>query len=160
MIKTAWMWGPNLLRGEVRCKGNSKFSKHNKLWAKFFSFLKKSNRNRHLIGGLLVGLCALSPWAAIYRGTGTSPCPEEQQGAVYIRTLTYPLYLPGVMASLACSFRNSAMSCETDFVSIAISLCASGAVYGFISLWVYAKVWLQLWRWKDTVNSRIVKYLL
>ena len=45
-----------------------------------------------------------------------------------------PLYLPGVMASLACSFRNSAMSCETDFVSIAISLCASGAVYGFISL--------------------------
>ena len=62
------MWGPNLLRGEVRCKGNSKFSKHNKLWAKFFSFLKKSNRNRHLIGGLLVGLCALSPWAAIYRG--------------------------------------------------------------------------------------------
>ena len=36
--------------------------------------------------------------------------------------------------SLACSFRNSAMSCETDFVSIAISLCASGEVYGFISL--------------------------
>ena len=65
---------------------------------------------------------------------GTGPCPEEQQGAAYIGTLTYPLYLPGVMASLACSFRNSAMSCETDFVSIAISLCASGAVYGFISL--------------------------
>lgn len=40
----------------------------------------------------------------------------------------------GVMASLACSFWNSAMSCETDFVSIAISLCASGAVYGFVSL--------------------------
>ena len=36
--------------------------------------------------------------------------------------------------SLACSFRNSAMSCETDFVPIAISLCASGTVYGFISL--------------------------
>ena len=42
--------------------------------------------------------------------------------------------LPGVMVSLACSFRNSAMSCETDFVSIAISLCASGTVYEFISL--------------------------
>ena len=54
--------------------------------------------------------------------------------SIYIRTLTYPLYLPGVMASLACSFWNSAMSCETDFVSIAISLCASGEVYGFISL--------------------------
>ena len=66
--------------------------------------------------------------------TGTGPCPEEQQGAAYIRTLTYPLYLPGVMVSLACSFRNSAMSCETDLVSLAISLCASGAVYGFISL--------------------------
>ena len=65
---------------------------------------------------------------------GTGPCPEEQQGAAYIRTLTCPRYLPGVMASLACSFRNSAMSCETDCVSIAISLCASGAVYGFISL--------------------------
>lgn len=65
---------------------------------------------------------------------GTGPCPEEQQGAAYIGTLTYPLYLPGVMASLACSFRNSAMSCETDFVSIAISLCASGTVYGFVSL--------------------------
>ena len=66
--------------------------------------------------------------------TGTGPCPEKQQGAAYIGTLTCPLYLPGVMASLACSFRNSAMSCETDFVSIAISLCASGEVYGFISL--------------------------
>ena len=66
--------------------------------------------------------------------TGTGPCPEEQQGAAYIGTLTYLLYLPDVMASLACSFRNSAMSCETDFVSIAISLCASGEVYGFISL--------------------------
>ena len=33
---------------------------------KIFSFLKKSNRYKHLIGGLLVGLCALSPWAAIY----------------------------------------------------------------------------------------------
>ena len=86
------MWGPNLLRGEVRCKGNSKFSKHNKLWAKFFSFLKKSNRNRHLIGGLLVGLCALSPWAAIYRGQGTGPCPEEQQGAAYIETSACPLF--------------------------------------------------------------------
>ena len=68
------------------------------------------------------------------RGQGTGPCPEEQQGAAYIRILTYPRYLPGVMASLARSFQNSAMSCETDFVSIAISLCASGAVYGFISL--------------------------
>lgn len=53
---------------------------------------------------------------SVYRDINLSPVPA------------------GVMASLACSFRNSAMSCETDFVSIAISLCASGAVYGFISL--------------------------
>lgn len=33
---------------------------------KIFSFLKKSNRYMHLIGGLLVRLLALSPWAVIY----------------------------------------------------------------------------------------------
>lgn len=53
---------------------------------------------------------------SVYRDINLSPVPA------------------GVMASLACSFWNSAMSCETDFVSIAISLCASGEVYGFISL--------------------------
>lgn len=56
---------------------------------------------------------------SIYRDINLSPVPA------------------GVMVSLACSFRNSAMSCETDFVSIAISLCASGAVcgvYQFMSL--------------------------
>ena len=57
---------------------------------KIFSFLKKSNRNKNLIGGLLVGLYALSPWAAIYPGQGTGPCPDEQQGAAYIGTLTFP----------------------------------------------------------------------
>ena len=45
---------------------------------KIFSVLKKSNRNKNLIGGLLVGLYALSPWAAIYPGQGTGPCSEEQ----------------------------------------------------------------------------------
>ena len=97
------MWGPNLLRGEVRCKGNSKFSKHNKLWAKFFSFLKKSNRNRHLIGGLLVGLCALSPWAAIYRGTGTSLCPEGQQGIIIYQDigLSFFLFLDTIMSHIS-----------------------------------------------------------
>lgn len=33
---------------------------------KIISFLKESNCYKHLIGGLLVGLFALTPWAAIY----------------------------------------------------------------------------------------------
>lgn len=28
---------------------------------KFISFLKQSNRYKHLIGGFIVGICALSP---------------------------------------------------------------------------------------------------
>ena len=33
---------------------------------KIISFLKESNRYKHLIGGFIVGLLALTPWAAIY----------------------------------------------------------------------------------------------
>ena len=40
------------------------------------SFLKKSNRYKHLVGGLLVGLCALSPWAAIYSAIVAASCLE------------------------------------------------------------------------------------
>lgn len=43
---------------------------------KIFSFLKKSNRYKHLIGGFLVGLCALSPWAAIYSAITAASCLE------------------------------------------------------------------------------------
>lgn len=43
---------------------------------KIFSFLKKSNCYKHLIGGLLVGLCALSPWAAIYSAIIAASCLE------------------------------------------------------------------------------------
>jgi len=43
---------------------------------KIFSFLKKSNRYKHLVGGLLVGLCALSPWAAIYSAIISASCLE------------------------------------------------------------------------------------
>lgn len=43
---------------------------------KIFSFLKKSNRYKLLIGGLLVGLCALSPWAAIYSAIIAASCLE------------------------------------------------------------------------------------
>ena len=43
---------------------------------KIFSFLKKSNRYMHLIGGLLVGLCALSTWPAIYSAIVAASCLE------------------------------------------------------------------------------------
>ena len=43
---------------------------------KIFSFLKKSNRYKHLIGGLLVGLCALSTWPAIYSAIVAASCLE------------------------------------------------------------------------------------
>lgn len=43
---------------------------------KIFSFLKKSNRYKHLIGGFLVGLSALSPWAAIYSAIVAASCLE------------------------------------------------------------------------------------
>ena len=43
---------------------------------KIFSFLKKSNRYKHLIGGLLVGLCALSTWPAIYSAIIAASCLE------------------------------------------------------------------------------------
>ena len=43
---------------------------------KFISFLKDSNRYKHLIGGLLVGLFALSSWAAIYSAIVAASCLE------------------------------------------------------------------------------------
>ncbi len=43
---------------------------------KIFSFLSQSNRYKHLIGGLLVGLCALSPWTAAYAAVIAASCLE------------------------------------------------------------------------------------
>lgn len=43
---------------------------------KIFSFLKKSNRYKNIIGGLLVGLYALSPWVAIYSAIIAASCLE------------------------------------------------------------------------------------
>lgn len=43
---------------------------------KFLSFLKKSNRYKHLIGGFAVGLCALSPPSALYTSAVAASCLE------------------------------------------------------------------------------------
>lgn len=43
---------------------------------KIISFLSKSNRYKHLVGGFMVGLCALSPWTAIYSAIVAASCLE------------------------------------------------------------------------------------
>lgn len=43
---------------------------------KIISFLKESNRYKHLIGGLLVGLFAMSSWTAIYSAVVAASCLE------------------------------------------------------------------------------------
>ncbi len=43
---------------------------------KIFKFLKESNRGKHIVGGLLVGLAALSPWTAIYSSVVAASCLE------------------------------------------------------------------------------------
>ena len=43
---------------------------------KIISFLKESNRYKHLIGGLLVGLCAMSPWGAVWSAVVAASCLE------------------------------------------------------------------------------------
>jgi len=39
-----------------------------KIKNKIHDWLRESNRYKHLAGGFVVGLCALTPWAALYAG--------------------------------------------------------------------------------------------
>ncbi len=43
---------------------------------KIISFLKKSNRYKHLIGGFLVGMIGCAPWAALYASIVAASCLE------------------------------------------------------------------------------------
>ncbi len=43
---------------------------------KIITFLKQSNRYKHLIGGLLVGIVALNPWTAMYSSLIAASCLE------------------------------------------------------------------------------------
>lgn len=43
---------------------------------KIISFLSQSNRYKHLIGGFFVGLCALSPYGAVYSAVVAASCLE------------------------------------------------------------------------------------
>lgn len=46
------------------------------LFSFFKKSLKKSNRYKHLIGGFIVGLCALSPLSALYASAVAASCLE------------------------------------------------------------------------------------
>lgn len=43
---------------------------------KVIEFLKRSNRWKHLVGGALVGLFALSPFGALYASSVAASCLE------------------------------------------------------------------------------------
>lgn len=43
---------------------------------KIISFLKESDRYKHLVGGFIVGLLALTPWTAIYAAAVAASCLE------------------------------------------------------------------------------------
>lgn len=43
---------------------------------KIIQFLKTSNRYKHLIGGFLVGICALDAWTALYAAIVSASCLE------------------------------------------------------------------------------------
>ena len=45
---------------------------------KFFTFLKKSNRYKHLLGGFLVGIFACNPLGALYSATVAGSCLEQK----------------------------------------------------------------------------------
>lgn len=47
-----------------------------KFMDKFISFLKKSNRYKHLVGGLIVGLLALGVYPALYSACVAGACLE------------------------------------------------------------------------------------
>lgn len=48
---------------------------------KILNFFKKSNRYKHLIGGIVIGMCALSWYNAIYASAGVGLAMEYKDKA-------------------------------------------------------------------------------
>lgn len=70
---------------------------------KIITFLKTGNHYKHLLGGLLVGLCALSPWAASYAAVVAASCLElkdKLHGAQWDWTDWLLTALGGVIATI------------------------------------------------------------
>lgn len=51
-------------------------SKKSRYMKKIITFLKTSNRYKHLVGGLMVGLLGFTPWTAIYAAVVAACCLE------------------------------------------------------------------------------------
>ena len=51
-------------------------SKKLRYMKKIITFLKTSNRYKHLVGGLMVGLLGFTPWTAIYATVVAACCLE------------------------------------------------------------------------------------
>lgn len=43
---------------------------------KILKFLRQSNRHKHLVGGLIVGMVAFNPWTAVYTSAVAASCLE------------------------------------------------------------------------------------
>lgn len=43
---------------------------------RFFNFLKTSNRHKHLLGGVVIGVLANTPYCAVYAGVGVASALE------------------------------------------------------------------------------------
>ena len=70
---------------------------------KIIAFLKMSNRYKHLIGGLMVGLLGFTPWTAFYAAAIAASCLELKDtlrevlgtgliGGSPSRVAVYPFY--------------------------------------------------------------------
>lgn len=69
---------------------------------KIISFLKQSNRYKHLIGGFLVGICAMGTWTAIYTALIAASCLElkdKLRGCLWDWTDWFSTVIGGVIAA-------------------------------------------------------------
>ena len=67
---------------------------------KIIEFLKQSNRYKHLIGGLLVGILAFTPWTALYAAAVAASCLELKDKLVsyrHRRHIVGPILVDSVM---------------------------------------------------------------
>lgn len=70
---------------------------------KFILFLKTSNRYMHLLGGLIVGICALDAWPAIYAALIAASCLElkdRMHGCMWDWTDWLLTTIGGIIAAL------------------------------------------------------------
>lgn len=70
---------------------------------KFILFLKTSSRYKYLLGGFIVGICAMSAWTAIYTALITASCLElkdKLRGCLWDWTDWAFTIIGGALASL------------------------------------------------------------